>query len=216
MQTYQQSFIEFILEEKILCFGEFKLKSGRLSPYFFNAGLFNTGYTLMQLGKFYAAAIEQHDLHFDVLFGPAYKGIPIVCTTAIALAADYKKNVAYAFNRKEVKDHGEGGAIVGADIKNKKILLLDDVITDGSAKRDTIALLQKYNATVIGILITLNREERGDRGSSAIQTLSHDYGIPTLSLISFSEILAYLERVPFDRELIKKLKHYQSSYQEKG
>jgi orotate phosphoribosyltransferase len=179
MKKYQRDFIEFAIENKVLLFGEFTLKSGRQSPYFFNAGLFNTGDALAQIGRFYAAAIadacsfgassDKTAIGYDVLFGPAYKGIPLVATTAIALATMHKTNAPFAFNRKERKDHGEGGQIVGATLTGKRVLIVDDVITAGTAIRESMALLESCLAHLAGVVVAVDRQERAqDGGASAI------------------------------------------------
>ena len=160
MKDYQKEFIEFALEKQVLKFGEFTLKSGRTSPYFFNAGLFNTGRDLARLGRFYAAALEDAGIDYDVLFGPAYKGIPIATTTAVALADHHDKDVPYCFNRKEKKAHGEGGTLVGSELKGK-IMLVDDVITAGTAIRESMEIIADNGADLIGVLIALDRQEKG-------------------------------------------------------
>lgn len=168
MQPYQRDFIRFAIDRGVLRFGEFTLKSGRTSPYFFNAGLFNTGSALAELGRCYAAAIVDSKISFDVLFGPAYKGIPLAATTAVALADQHKLDVPWCFNRKEAKDHGEGGSLVGAPLAGD-VLIIDDVITAGTAIREVMQIINAQQAKAAGVLIALNREERGNGELSAIQ-----------------------------------------------
>ncbi|MDD9890424.1 MAG: orotate phosphoribosyltransferase [Gammaproteobacteria bacterium] len=192
MQDFQSEFLEFVLNNEILKFGEFTLKSGRVSPYFFNAGLFNTGEKLAFLAKCYAAAIADSGQQFDVLFGPAYKGIPLVSATAIALANNHGMNKPYCFNRKEAKDHGEGGLIVGAELKGR-VLIIDDVITAGTAIREAVELLQSNKAELSGIAVAMDRQERGIGELSAIQEIEQTYEIPVTNIINLQNIIDYLE-----------------------
>jgi orotate phosphoribosyltransferase len=192
MQPYQQEFLEFAIAQNVLRFGKFTLKSGRQSPYFFNAGLFNTGKALAKLGRFYASAIQASGIDFDLLFGPAYKGIPLVATTAIALAEQHQRDLPYAFNRKEIKDHGEGGNIVGAALAGR-ILLIDDVISAGTAIREAVEIIQAAGATLAGVVIALNRQERGKTELSAIQEIEQHYNIPVISIVSLEDLITYLE-----------------------
>ena len=192
LQSFQKDFIEFVINNEILRFGEFTLKSGRVSPYFFNAGLFNTGAALSFLGRSYAAAIQHAALDYDVLFGPAYKGIPLVSVTAAALAQEFGVNKPYCFNRKESKSHGEGGLTVGAPLTGR-VLIVDDVITAGTAVREVMTLLQETGAQAAGILVALDRQERGNNTQSAIQEIEQDYGIPVISLINLQQIMTYLQ-----------------------
>lgn len=197
MQAYQRDFIAFAIEQGVLKFGEFTLKSGRVSPYFFNAGLFRTGSALAQLGRFYADAIEASGLSFDVLFGPAYKGIPLAATTAVALADHHGRDLPFAFNRKEAKAHGEGGNIVGAELAGR-ILIIDDVITAGTAIREVMALIDAAGAEAAGVVIALDRQECGQaegdaKRQSAIQEVQARYGIPVISIVTLDMVLAYLE-----------------------
>lgn len=205
MQTYQKEFIKFSLDCGALSFGDFTLKSGRQSPYFFNAGVFNTGKDLQQLGYFYANAIERANLTYDALFGPAYKGITLVTATAIALAAK-GKNIPYAFNRKEAKDHGEHGQIVGANLANKKVLVIDDVITAGTATREAVHFLDAANAVCCGIIIALDRQERGQKTGSAIEEIAEHYHVPVNSIISMTDVIEYLQAEANDKVLAKKIK----------
>ena len=191
LHDYQREFIEFALGHDALRFGEFTLKSGRVSPYFFNAGLFNTGARLAALGSYYAAAIAQSGLEVDVLFGPAYKGIPIAAATAVQLAEQHGRDVPWAFNRKEAKDHGEGGTIVGTPLAGR-VLIVDDVITAGTATREVLPLIQDAGATLAGIVVSVDRQERGRGELSAIQEIGRDYGIRVHAIVTFDDIVAYL------------------------
>ncbi|BBP46887.1 orotate phosphoribosyltransferase [Thiosulfatimonas sediminis] len=188
----KNQFIEFVMQTGVLKLGDFTLKSGRQSPYFFNAGLFNTGAQLSTLANGYAAAIAQSKLEFDVLFGPAYKGIPLAATTAVALANNHQTDLPYAFNRKEAKDHGEGGNIVGHALQGK-VLIIDDVITAGTAIREAIDIIKANGAEPAGVVIALDRMEKGQSELSAIQEVERDYGIPVISIISLADIIVYLE-----------------------
>jgi orotate phosphoribosyltransferase len=193
MQDYQRQFIDFIAQAGILKFGEFTLKSGRISPYFFNAGLFNTGEQLAKLGEFYAQAIVDSGLDYDVLFGPAYKGIPLATTTCVALFNRHHQNKPYAFNRKEKKAHGEGGSVVGADLQGQSVLLIDDVMTAGTAIRESMTLLAQEQAKPAGVIIALDRQEKGQSDLSATQEVARDYAIPVLSIIKMADLITYLE-----------------------
>ena len=192
MQSFQTDFLKFVIEHHILRFGEFTLKSGRLSPYFFNAGLFNSGEKLSFLGECYAAAIEASNQQFDILLGPAYKGIPLVSTTAIALATKHGINKPFCFNRKETKDHGEGGLIVGAELSGE-VMIIDDVITAGTAVREAADILQNNGATLKGIAVAMDRQERGTGSLSAIQEIEQNYQIKIISIINLQNIISYLE-----------------------
>jgi len=191
MKHFQTEFLDFVTSEDILSFGEFTLKSGRKSPYFFNAGLFNSGASLAQVGRSYAAAIAESNLDFDVLFGPAYKGIPLVATTAIALSQDFGISKPFCFNRKEAKDHGEGGNIVGAPLKGR-VLIIDDVITAGTAIREVMGLVEDAGAEATGVVVALDRQEKGQGELSAIQEIETDYDMPVISIINLEQILDYL------------------------
>ncbi len=192
MRPYQNEFIELALEIDVLKFGEFTLKSGRKSPYFFNSGLFNTGYAAAKLGRAYAAAVAAADIECDMLFGPAYKGIPLVALTAAALAEHYGEDLPFSFNRKEAKNHGEGGAIVGAPISGK-VLILDDVMTAGTAIREAIDIITAAGGEPAGIVIALDRQERGERELSAVQEVEQRYGIPVASIIKLDDLIEHLE-----------------------
>jgi orotate phosphoribosyltransferase len=189
---HQPDFIRLCLDLGVLRFGEFRLKSGRLSPYFFNAGLFNTGHAIASLGRFYARSAVLSGVPFDMLFGPAYKGIPLVTATAAALAEHERINLPFAFNRKEAKDHGEGGTIVGAPLAGR-VLIVDDVITAGTAIRESIEIIRGHGATPAGVLIALDREERGQGERSAVQEVQDSYGLPVVSVLRLRDLLAHLE-----------------------
>jgi len=191
---FRQEFIEFALGCKVLRFGEFTTKAGRLSPYFFNAGLFNDGQSLARLAEFYAKAVEAGGVHFDMLFGPAYKGIPLVAAISMALA-QRGRNFPFAFNRKEVKDHGEGGNIVGAPLAGR-VLIVDDVISAGTSVRESVELIRAAGATPAGVLIALDRQERGLGELSAVQEVQRDYGIPVIAVAGLGDLMAYLEHHP--------------------
>ena len=211
MKEYQKEFIEFALEKQVLKFGEFTLKSGRTSPYFFNAGLFNTGRDLARLGRFYAAALEDAAIEYDVLFGPAYKGIPIATTTAVALADHYNKDVPYCFNRKEKKAHGEGGSLVGSDLKGK-IMLVDDVITAGTAIRESMEIIADNGADLSGVLIALDRQERGKAELSAIQEVERDFNTQVTSIVKLADLISYLENQGTMDEHLAAVKAYRDQY----
>lgn len=211
MQDYQREFIEFAIEQNVLRFGEFTLKSGRISPYFFNAGLFNSGAALAKLGRFYAAAIQQAGVPFDVLLGPAYKGIPLAATTAVALADHYNRDVPYVFNRKEAKDHGEGGNLVGAPLEGG-VMIIDDVITAGTAIREVMEIIDNAGAKPAATVIALNRQERGKGELSAIQEVERDYNMPVISIISLNDLIEYLaEKGGMEQEL-DAIRAYREAY----
>jgi len=192
MQTYQKEFIEFAIAQGVLKFGEFTLKSGRVSPYFFNAGLFNSGAALAKLGRFYAAALEASGVDYDVVFGPAYKGIPLAATLSVALAAHYNKDMPYVFNRKEAKTHGEGGNLVGAPLTGR-VLIVDDVITAGTAIREVMAMINAAEgATPAAALIALDRQEKGQGELSAIQEVERDFGMKVISIVGLNQVLDYV------------------------
>lgn len=211
MKDYQKEFIEFALEKQVLKFGEFTLKSGRTSPYFFNAGLFNTGRDLARLGRFYAAALEDAAIQYDVLFGPAYKGIPIATTTAVALADHYNKDVPYCFNRKEKKAHGEGGTLVGSSL-NGKIMLVDDVITAGTAIRESMEIIADNSADLSGVLIALDRQEKGKAELSAIQEVERDFNTQVISIVKLADLISYLENQGTMGEHLVSVKAYRDKY----
>ena len=212
MQAYQRDFIRFAIDRGVLRFGEFTLKSGRTSPYFFNAGLFNSGKALAQLGRFYAAAIVESGISFDVLFGPAYKGIPLAATTAVALAEHHDRDLPWCFNRKEAKAHGEGGSLVGAPLTGD-VLIIDDVITAGTAIREVMQIIASQNgAKAAGVLIALNRQERGNGELSAIQEVERDFGIPVVSIVSLNQVLQFLEDDPQLKQHLPAVKAYREQF----
>lgn len=211
MKDYQQQFLAFAIGADVLRFGEFTLKSGRISPYFFNAGHFNTGLRLAELGRFYARAIRDSGIEFDVLFGPAYKGIPLAAAAAIGLADTYQQDVPYCYNRKEAKDHGEGGQIVGAALKGR-VLIIDDVITAGTAVRESVDLIRAAGAVPAGVVISLDRQEKGKAERSAIQEVETDFGIPVISIVGLTELIAYLGREPGRERDLEHIRAYQQEY----
>ncbi|OGS92507.1 MAG: orotate phosphoribosyltransferase [Gallionellales bacterium GWA2_59_43] len=194
MFKFRQNFIHFAVQQKVLCFGEFQTKAGRLSPYFFNAGLFNDGASLRNLSQFYTQAILASDVPFDMLFGPAYKGIPLAAGTAIALA-EQGRNVPYCYNRKEAKDHGEGGTTVGAKLRGR-VLIIDDVISAGTSVRESIELIRAAGAEPCGVVIALDRMERGQGELSAVQEVERNFGIPVVSIATLDDLLGYLQGEP--------------------
>jgi orotate phosphoribosyltransferase len=212
MKDYQQRFIEFALASNVLRFGAFRLKSGRESPYFFNAGLFNHGAALARLGHFYAQAILDAELNIDMIFGPAYKGIPLAAVTAAALAENHRIDLPYAFNRKEAKDHGEGGSIVGAPLAGR-VLVVDDVITAGTAIGESVPLIRAAGATPAAVVIALDREERGTSGSaSAVTEVASRHDLKVASIIGLSDLVEYLEAAGEREDELAALKAYREHY----
>ena len=211
MQAYQRDFIRFAIDRGVLRFGEFTLKSGRTSPYFFNAGLFNTGSALAQLGRFYAAAIVDSGIDFDVLFGPAYKGIPLAATTAVALAEHHDRDMPWCFNRKEAKAHGEGGSLVGSP-QEGNIQIIDDVNTAGTAIREVMQIIDAQGAKAAGVLIALNRQERGNGELSAIQEVERDFGIPVVSIVSLTQVLQFLAEDETLKQHLPAVEAYRAQY----
>ena len=211
MKDYQHDFIDFAIHAGVLRFGEFTLKSGRTSPYFFNAGLFNTGEHLARLGKCYAQAIIDSDIAFDVLFGPAYKGIPLAAAASIALAEHHGKNSPWCFNRKEAKDHGEGGNLVGAGLAGR-VLVIDDVITAGTAIRESVDIIQAAGAQLAGVIIALDRQERGRDSRSAIQEVEDSLGIRVASIVKLEHLLEYLQGQTGRGEDVAKIEAYREQY----
>ncbi len=211
MHDYQTRLIELAMARGVLRFGEFTLKSGRISPYFFNAGLFNTGAALAELGACYAAAAASAAVEFDMLFGPAYKGIPLVSVTAAALADQHGRDVPYAFNRKEAKDHGEGGTIVGAPLAGR-VLIVDDVITAGTAIRESVDIIRGAGATPAGVLIALDRQERGQGHRSAVQEVEDDLGLKVVSIITLGDVIGHLEANPDMARELAGLRQYRDRY----
>lgn len=219
MEKYQHHFIELAIRYQALGFGEFTLKSGRISPFFFNAGQFNSGKALAALGRCYADAIVHqstaHNLpEFDIIFGPAYKGIPLVSAIAVALAEHHDRDLPYCFNRKEKKDHGEGGQLVGAAIKDKRVLIVDDVITAGTAIREVMSLLEQQGAKAAAVVIGLDRQERGagERKVSAVQEVQEQYKIPVVSVITLKEIVNYLQQSGGNEQLVERIGMYRQQY----
>jgi orotate phosphoribosyltransferase len=208
--AFRREFVAFAIRVGVLRFGEFRTKAGRLSPYFFNAGLFSDGASLGELGRFYAQAALASGIGFDLIFGPAYKGITLAAATAIALAG-LGHNVPFCFNRKEAKDHGEGGTIVGAPLQGR-VLIIDDVITDGASKREAIEMIRAAGATPAGVLIALDRQERGQGALSATQEVSRDYGLPVTAIASVADILATLRARPADSGSVERIEQYRRQY----
>jgi len=212
MQNYQRDFIEFAIKQGVLKFGEFTLKSGRVSPYFFNAGLFNTGKALAEIGRFYAAALEDAGVDYDVIFGPAYKGIPLATTLSVALFDKYGKDVPYVFNRKEAKAHGEGGTLVGSALEGR-VLIVDDVITAGTAIREVMSMIEAApDAKPAATLIALDRQEKGKAEASAIQEVERDYGIPVISIVKLEQVLAYVADQPELKQYAASIEAYREKY----
>lgn len=210
MQDYQRQFVQFAIARGVLKFGKFTLKSGRVSPYFFNAGLFNSGGDLAQLGRFYASALVAANINFDLLFGPAYKGIPIATTTAVALANDHRLDVPYCFNRKEAKTHGEGGNLVGSELKGK-VMLVDDVITAGTAIRESMQLIAAHDAALSGVLIALDRQERGQGELSAIQEVERDFNTRVVAIVTLNDVVEYLVEQG-EHDSVTKINAYREQY----
>ncbi|AEG02784.1 orotate phosphoribosyltransferase [Methylomonas methanica] len=210
MLDYQKQFITYALDCGVLKFGEFHLKSGRISPYFFNTGLFNTGAQLDKLGQFYAQTLINAEVDIDILYGPAYKGIPLVSATSIAFSR-LLRDIPFAFNRKEAKDHGEGGVLVGAPLQGK-VWILDDVITAGTSVRESVEIIRNAGATVAGVVIALDRQEKGQNQTSAVQEVSQQFGIPVLPIISLAEIIEFIEQNPSFTEQLAIIRGYRQQY----
>lgn len=207
---FRGEFVRFAVAKGVLLFGEFKTKAGRLSPYFFNAGLFNDGESLRQLGRFYAMTLQAAGVPFDVLFGPAYKGIPLVAATAAALAED-GRNVPFSFNRKEAKDHGEGGIVVGAALKGR-VMVVDDVISAGTSVRESVEIIRTAGAELAGVVIALDRQERGQGDLSAAQEVRAMFDAPVLSICTLDDVLAYLEDEPGLTASLEAVRAYRQRY----
>jgi orotate phosphoribosyltransferase len=216
MKDYQNEFLDFAIATGVLCFGEFTLKSGRLSPYFFNSGLFNTGESLARLGRYYAQSIEDSGIEFDCIFGPAYKGIPLVATASVALFDHHQRNVPYVFNRKEAKDHGEGGVTVGAKLEGR-VLIIDDVISSGMSVDESVEIIRAAGATPAGVSISLDRMERGrDSELTAIQAVEKRHGIKVASIVTLDDLITYLEDKPDQAEDLARIRAYRAEYGPKG
>lgn len=211
MHVYQKEFLDFAIAADVLRFGQFTLKSGRISPYFFNTGLFNTGDRLARLGRFYAQAILHSGLNFDMLYGPAYKGIPLACTTAIALADQHGRDIPYAFNRKEAKKHAEGGMVVGAPLRGK-VLIIDDVISAGLSVGESIDIIHQAGATPAGVVIALNRMERGHADISAVTEVEQRYQIQVTSIVTLSTLITYLEEKYEAHAHLTAIRAYRTEY----
>ena len=211
MQDYQQEFLEFALDTGVLRFGEFTLKSGRISPYFFNAGLFNTGASLSRLGRFYARSLVDSGIAFDMIYGPAYKGIPLAAVTCVALADHHNRDLPYAFNRKETKAHGEGGNIVGSPLSGR-VIIIDDVITAGTSVRESVSIIRDTNATPAGVIIALDRQEKGPNGHSAIDEVQETYGMPVNSIVRLEHLIEFLARRPDARAILPRIRAYRDQY----
>jgi len=211
MQTYQKEFIEFAIAGKVLCFGDYVLKSGRKSPYFFNTGLFNDGASLARLGQFYASAIMASGITFDMLFGPAYKGIPLASSVAIALAGSCGRNVPFCFNRKEIKDHGEGGALFGAKLEGR-VLIVDDVISAGTSVNHSVRIIREEGASAAGVAVAMDRQERGTGRLTAVQEVEQCHGIRVISIATLDHVIEYLEQRPGMATNLEKIREYRRLY----
>ena len=211
MRAYKREFIELALELDVLRFGEFTLKSGRVSPYFFNAGQFNTGYAAAKLGRFYAAAVVDSGVKFDMLFGPAYKGIPLAALAAASLAEHHGVDVPYVYNRKEAKAHGEGGSVVGGDLDGR-VLIIDDVITAGTAVREAYQIITSMGAEIAGLVISLDRQERGQGATSAVQELRDSLGIPVVSIVQLDDVVEVLDESDEYGEFLEPVLEYRRKY----
>jgi len=211
MEIYQKEFLNFAINLGVLKFGEFTLKSGRKSPYFFNSGLFNTGASLAKLGSYYAQAIMASNISYDVIYGPAYKGIPLASAVSIALSNNFNLDIPYAFNRKEIKDHGEGGAIVGSPLKGK-VLIIDDVISAGTSVRESVNIINAQGAQPAGVVIALDRQEVGKGNKTAIQEVEKEFAIPVVSIVCLGDVINYLEQQKDMHEHVDAIKAYREKY----
>ncbi len=211
MQDYQKEFLDFAIDVGVLRFGEFTLKSGRISPYFFNSGLFNTGASLARLGRYYAQAVVESGIKFDMIYGPAYKGIPLASTLAIALADHHDHDVPYCFNRKEAKTHGEGGIIVGAELEGR-VLIIDDVISAGTSVRESVGIINTAGATTAGVVIALDRQERGQGETSAIQEVEQDHGLNVANIVCLDNLVEYLDSSTDETDRLSAIQKYRDQY----
>lgn len=211
MDNYKKQFLQFAIQQGVLRFGDFELKSGRRSPYFFNAGAFNSGTSLARLGQYYAAALQASTAPFDMLYGPAYKGIPLAVTTCIALSDRHQRDIPFAFNRKEAKDHGEGGDIVGSPLRGR-VMIIDDVISAGTSVRESFAIIGAHKAEVAGVIIALDRQERGTGTQSAIQQVESDTGVKVISVVCLADLLEYLQAIPEQQHAVAAIKTYRDQY----
>ncbi len=213
MEKFKHDFIKFAIALGVLRFGEFKLKSGRVSPYFFNSGLFNTGGSLAKLTRFYAEALRVSDLQYDLLYGPAYKGIPLVAGLSVALS-DSGQDIPYAFNRKEVKTYGDGGVIVGHPLEGRKVLIVEDVITAGTSVRESLEIIKAHGAKTAGVLISLDRQEKGNGDKSAITELKDEFGLDVVSIAKMDDIIEYLSQKEGMEDSLDKMREYRARYGE--
>lgn len=211
LKSYQRDFIDFVIQTDVLCFGQFVLKSGRTSPYFFNTGLFNSGMRIARLGQFYAAALVESGIEFDMLFGPAYKGIPLAVATSISLAEHHGRDVPYAFNRKEAKSHGEGGSIVGAQLRGR-VLIIDDVISSGLSVNESVALIKQAGAQPAGVLIAMDRQERGQGARSAVQEIDENHGLRVASIITLAHLAMFLSEKADQGATLEAIRRYRQQY----
>lgn len=211
MADFKEKFFELALSKGNLKFGRFTLKSGRISPYFFNAGGFDDGASLGELSSCYAAAIQRSDIGFDMLFGPAYKGIPLAAATAVALNREYTRNVSFAYNRKEAKDHGEGGVIIGAALRGR-VLIIDDVISAGTSVRESVDLIRAAGAEAAGIAIALDRQERGTGALSAVQEIRNEFGIPCVAIATLDDLVRFLQEKHLDTIDVEAIRKYRERY----
>lgn len=203
-------FIRFAIQKGVLKFGDFTLKSGRQSPYFFNAGLFQDGESLARLGQYYAQALQASGVDFEVLFGPAYKGIPLVSATVISLSTHFHRNVSYAYSRKEAKQHGEGGQLVGAELSGK-VIIVDDIITAGTAIREAIDLIQEHGAELAGVVVAIDRQEKGNGSHSAIEEVQQEFQVPVISIVKFSDIIEFVS-TQFSQDQMERMQAYRLAY----
>ena len=213
MEKYKKEFIKFAIKRKALCFGEYKLKSGRISPYFFNTGFFNDGESLAKLGRFYAEAIQSSDIKFEMIYGPAYKGIPLVSAMVTSFYEAFGENYPFCFNRKEIKDHGEGGIILGAEIKNR-VIIVDDVISAGTSINESVSIINRQGGKVVGAIVAVNRQEQGQSKKSAIHEAEEKYKIKIISIVDLSDIISYMGEYDSFEEHLNNMNAYIQKYGE--